>query len=70
MTLAFAIRALRRHLVLVLITFVVVTGAGVALGSYLPKTYSSNAQILLGVDPKGATIDAASPRTSTSRNGR
>jgi capsular polysaccharide biosynthesis protein len=57
MTLAFAIRALRGHLVLVLITFVVVTGVGMALGSYLPKSYSSNAQILLGVDPKRATID-------------
>ena len=57
MTLAFAIRALRGHLVLVLITFVLVTGVGIALGSYLPKTYSSNAQILLGVDPKRATID-------------
>jgi succinoglycan biosynthesis transport protein ExoP len=67
MTLAFAMRALRRHIVLVLITVVVVTGAGIALGSYLPKTYSSNARILLGLDPlprskspktlQGATID-------------
>ena len=62
MTLAFAMWALRRHIVLVLITVVVVTGAGIALGSYLPKSYSSHAQILLGLDPKGpkgTTIDPA-----------
>ena len=57
MTLAFAMLALRRHIVLVLTTVVVVTGAGIALGSFLPKTYGSNAQILLGLDLKGATID-------------
>ena len=57
MTLAFAIRALRQHIVLVLITVVVVTGAGIALGSFLPKTYGSNAQILLGLDIRGTTID-------------
>ena len=52
MTLAFAARALRRNIVLVLVTGVVVTGAGIALGSYLPKTYGSNTQILLGLDPR------------------
>jgi capsular polysaccharide biosynthesis protein len=35
----------------------VITGAGIGLGSLLPKTYNSNAQILLGLKPKGATID-------------
>ena len=62
MTLAFAMRALGRYIVLVIITVVVVTGAGIALGSYLPKTYSSNTQILLGLYPKGAAKD---PQTAT-----
>jgi succinoglycan biosynthesis transport protein ExoP len=37
--------------------FAVVTGAGIELGSYLPKTYSSHTQILLGLYPKGTTKD-------------
>lgn len=57
MTLSFAIRALRRYAVLVLITVVVVTGVGLAIGSVVPKTYGSNAQILLGLNPKGRTND-------------
>jgi len=57
MTLGFAMRAVGRYIIVVIFTAVVVTGAGIALGSYLPKTYSSNAQILLGVYPKGATKD-------------
>ncbi len=60
MTLAFAIQALRRHIVLVLVTGVVVTGAGIALGSSLPKSYGSNTQILLGLDPPGKSIDPQS----------
>lgn len=57
MTFAFAWRALRRHLVLILVTAVVIAGAGVALGTYWPKTYSSKAQILLGIDIAGANTD-------------
>jgi succinoglycan biosynthesis transport protein ExoP len=57
MTLGFAMRALGRYIVLVIITVAVVTGAGIELGSYLPKTYSSHTQILLGLYPKGATKD-------------
>lgn len=57
MTLGFAMRALGRYIVLVIITVAVVTGAGIKLGSYLPKTYSSHTQILLGLYPKGATKD-------------
>jgi succinoglycan biosynthesis transport protein ExoP len=59
MSAAFAIRALQRHIVLILITAVVITGAGLVLGSYLPKTYSSNAQILLGLD---TTPDRRAPK--------
>jgi polysaccharide biosynthesis transport protein len=57
MTLAFAMRAVGRYIVLVIITVAVVTGAGIELGSYLPKTYSSHTQILLGLYPKGSTKD-------------
>lgn len=57
MTFAFARQALRRHLVLILVTAVVVAGAGVALGTSWPKTYTSRAQILLGIDIAGANTD-------------
>lgn len=57
MTFVFAMRALRRHIVLVLVTVFVVTGAGIAIGYYWPKTYTSHAQILLGLDIAGSTID-------------
>ena len=57
MTFGFAIRALRRRIVLILITVLVVASAGFALGSALPKTYTSDAEILMGLDIKGSTID-------------
>lgn len=60
MTLKFALAALRRRLVLIVIIAVVVTGAGVALGALWPKTYTSTAQILLGLDLEGSRIDPQS----------
>lgn len=57
MTFVFAMRALRRHIVLILVTVCVVTGAGIAIGYFAPKTYTSHAQILLGMDIAGSTID-------------
>lgn len=62
MTFAFALRALRRHIVLILVTVVMVTGAGIALGTVLPKTYTSHTQVLLGLDLQGSTID---PQTAS-----
>jgi len=59
-TLSFAIESLRRRIVLILITALVVTGAGVALGMAWPKTYTSSAQILLGLDLAGSDIDPQS----------
>ncbi len=58
MTFAFALRALRRHIILILVTAVVVRGAVFALGTNWPKTYTSKAQILLGLNIAGSTIDA------------
>ena len=57
MTLGFAIQAMRRRIVLILITVLVVTCAGFALGAAWPKTYTSHAQILLGLDIDGSDID-------------
>jgi capsular polysaccharide biosynthesis protein len=57
-TFAFALRALRRHIILILVTAVVVSGAVFALGTNWPKTYTSKAQILLGLNIAGSTIDA------------
>ena len=57
MTLSFLIHALRRHLLLGLITAVVVTGIGLAIGSAWPKTYTSHSGILLGLDLKESKID-------------
>ncbi|HEY5785734.1 MAG TPA: hypothetical protein VIT65_13240 [Microlunatus sp.] len=59
MTLAFALQAVRRHIALILITVLVVAGAGVLIGSSWPKTYTSNAQMLMGLDLKGSTMDPA-----------
>lgn len=60
MTLSFAIEALRRRIALILIITLVVTGAGIALGAVWPKTYTSSAQILLGLDLDGSDIDPQS----------
>lgn len=60
MSFAFAMRALRRHIVLILITVAVITAAGIVLGRVVPKTYSSQAQILLGLDIQGSTMDPQS----------
>lgn len=49
MTLPFFFQAMRRRIVLILIILVVVTGAGLALGAMWPKSYTSSAQILLGL---------------------
>ena len=57
MTLGFTIQAMRRRIVLILITVLVVTCAGFALGAAWPKTYTSQAQILLGLDIDGSDID-------------
>ena len=57
MTLAFVMGALRRRIVLILITVVVVTGTGVAIGTLWPKTYTSTAEILLGLDSKESKLD-------------
>jgi len=57
---AFAMRALRRHIVLIVITTALIAGAGIALGQVVPKTYSSQAQILLGLDIQGSTMDPQS----------
>ena len=57
MTLSFLIQALRRHLLLGLITVVAVTGIGITIGAAWPKTYTSHAGILLGLDLKGSRID-------------
>jgi len=61
-TLAFAMRALRQHIVVILVTVLVVTGAGIAIGYSWPKTYTSHSQILLGLDIAGSTID---PQTAS-----
>lgn len=60
MSFAFAMRALRRHIVLIVITTALIAGAGIALGQVVPKTYSSQAQILLGLDIQGSTMDPQS----------
>lgn len=57
MTLAFVMGALRRRIVLILITILVVTGTGVAIGTLWPKTYTSTAEILLGLDSKESKLD-------------
>jgi succinoglycan biosynthesis transport protein ExoP len=56
-TLAFLIQALRRHLLIGLITLVAVTLGGIAVGSLWPKTYTSNAGILLGLELKAKSMD-------------
>ena len=53
MTLKFAIAALRRRLVLIVIIAIAITGIGVTAGTLWPKTYTSTAQILLGLDLEG-----------------
>lgn len=60
MRLSFALEALRRHIIAILVTTLVVTGAGVVLGAVWPKTYTSTAQILLGLDLEGSGIDPQS----------
>ena len=60
MTLSFALNALRRRIVLILVTTLVIGGIGVGAGMLWPKTYTSTAQILLGLDLKGTGIDPQS----------
>ena len=60
MTLSFALEALRRRILLILITTLVVAGVGIGLGALWPKTYTSTAQILLGLDLQGSDIDLQS----------
>jgi capsular polysaccharide biosynthesis protein len=60
MSVAFAIKALRQRIVIVLLTLVVVASGSLALGSFWPKTYTSHAGILLGLDIEGSDIDPQS----------
>ncbi len=52
------IEALTKRLVLILVVGVLVAGGVVALAAMWPKTYTSKAQILLGVARQGNSIDA------------
>ena len=50
MTLPFFFEALRRRIALILIVIMVMTAAGLTAGATWPKTYTSSAQILLGLE--------------------
>ena len=60
MTFKFAVAALRRRLKLIVIIALVVTGLCVTVGALWPKTYTSTAQILLGLDLAESHIDPQS----------
>lgn len=60
MKLSFMVEALGRRVVLILVIALVVAGGVVVLGTAWPKTYTSSAQILLGVEAKSTGIDAQS----------
>ncbi|MGC5173229.1 oligosaccharide flippase family protein [Microbacterium sp. DT81.1] len=60
MGISFVWEAIRGRIALFVITVIVVTGGGIALGAIWPKTYTSSAQILLGVRTSGTTIDVQS----------
>ena len=50
MTLPFFFEALRRRIALILIVVMIATAAGLMVGATWPKTYTSSAQILLGLE--------------------
>lgn len=63
MTLAFLVRAVRRHLPLFLVSLVLLTASGIGVGSLAPKTYTSHADMLLGLELRGSGMDPQTANT-------
>lgn len=61
MSLPFVLEALRRRIALIAIVTLVVAAGGIVLGDWWPKTYTSSAQVMLGLDAANRpAIDAQS----------